>query len=185
VPIQCTLVEEAYLACTGLRIDGLPMFDSPACAGVSGTLCASDGQGDIGFAAFPPHAASIKGQPLEHLRRATKHAALVVATRVTGDSLAPITAPDYTTPFGPSVWQVAGRPHAFRAEQAARHPPVQLVSWYRREAGDSFTMAAHAARGTSVPPLAVVTPRTGWWASTAERAGGMGAGLAALHAAGP
>jgi hypothetical protein len=92
VPIQCTRVEEAYLACAGLRIDGLPMFDAPACAGVSGTLCAGDGQGDIGFAAFPPHAASIKGQPLEQLRRATTHAALVVATRVTGDSLAPINA---------------------------------------------------------------------------------------------
>ena len=61
VPIHCTRVEEAYLACAGLRIDGLPMFDSPACAGVSGTLCASDGQGDIGFAAFPSNAASIKG----------------------------------------------------------------------------------------------------------------------------
>ena len=53
VPLQCTLVEEAYLACAGLRIDGLPLFDSPACAGVSGTLCAGEGQGDIGFAAFP------------------------------------------------------------------------------------------------------------------------------------
>ena len=60
VPIQYTHVEEAYLACAGLRIDGLPLFDSPACAGVSGTLCASEDQGDIGFAAFPPHAASIK-----------------------------------------------------------------------------------------------------------------------------
>jgi hypothetical protein len=184
VPIQCTLVEEAYLECAGIRIDGLPMFDSPACAGVSGTLCASDGQGDIGFAAFPPHAASIKGQPLEHLRRATKHAALVVATHVTGDSLAPINAQYYTTPFGPPVLQVAGMHHAFLAEQAARNTPVQLVSRYRREAVDSFNIEAHAASGTSVPPLAVVTPRTGWWESTAERAGGMVAWLAALHAAG-
>src|SRR5262245_15383426 len=68
VPIQCTLFEEAYVDFAGLRIDGLPMFDSPACARVSGTLCASHGQGDIGFAAFQPHAASIKGQPLEQLR---------------------------------------------------------------------------------------------------------------------
>jgi hypothetical protein len=184
VPIQCTLVEEAYLACAGLRIDGLPMFDSPACAGVSGTLCASDGQGDIGFAAFPSNAASIKGQPLEQLRRATTHAALVVATRVTGDSLAPINAQYYTTPFGPPVLQVAGMHHAFLAEQAARNTLVQLVSRYRREAVDSFNIEAHAASGTSVPPIAVVTPRTGWWESTAERAGGMVAWLAALHAAG-
>ena len=60
VPIQCTLVEEAYLECARLRIDGLPMFDSPSCTGVAGTLCASEGQGDIGFAAFPSNAASIK-----------------------------------------------------------------------------------------------------------------------------
>ena len=184
VPIQCTLVEEAYLECAGLRIDGLPMFDSPACVRVSGTLCASDGQGDIGFATFPSNAASIKGQPLEQLRRATTHAALVVATRVTGDSLAPINAQYYTTPFGPPVLQVAGMHHAFLAEQAARHATVQLVSRYRREAVDSFNIAAHAASGTSRPPIAVVTPRTGWWESTAERAGGMVAWLAALHATG-
>jgi hypothetical protein len=42
VSIQCTRVEEAYLACAGLRIDGLPRFDAPACIGVSGTLCASE-----------------------------------------------------------------------------------------------------------------------------------------------
>jgi hypothetical protein len=184
VPIQCTLVEEAYLECAELRIDGLPMFDSPACAGVSGTLCASEGPGDNGFAAFPSNAASIKGQPLERLRRASTHAALVVATRVTGDSLAPINAQYYTTPFGPPVLQVAGMHHAFLAEQAARNTPVQLVSRYRREAVDSFNIAAHAASGTSVPPIVVVTPRTGWWESTAERAGGMVAWLAALHAAG-
>ena len=184
VPIQYTRVEEAYLACAGLRIDGLPMFDSPACTGVSGTLCASDGPGDIGFAAFPPHAASIKGQPLEQLRRTTRHAALVVATRVTGDSLAPINAQYYATPFGPPVLQVAGMHQAFLAEQAARNTLVQLVSRYRREAVDSFNIGAHAASGTSVPPIAVVTPRTGWWESTAERAGGMVAWLAALHAAG-
>jgi hypothetical protein len=40
------------------------------------------------------------------------------------------------------------------------------------------------ASGTFVLPIAVVTPRTGWWESTAERAGGMVAWLAALHAAG-
>jgi hypothetical protein len=103
---------------------------------------------------------------------------------VTGDSLAPINAQYYTTPFGPPVVQVAGMHHTFLAEQAARHTPVQLVSRYWREAVDSFTIAAHAASGTSVPPIAVVTPRTGWWESTAERAGGMVAWLAALHAAG-
>ena len=92
---------------------------------------------------------------------------------MTDDSLAPINAQYYTTPFGPLVLQVAGMHHAFLAEQAARNTPVQLVSRYRREAGDSSNIEAHAASGTSVPPMAVVTPRTGWWESTAERAGGL------------
>ena len=91
-PLQRTIVDEAYLECAGLRIDGLPMFDAPATAGVTGKLCISGNAGEIGVAEFPSNAASIKGQPLEALRRSTKHAALIVATRVTGDSLAPINA---------------------------------------------------------------------------------------------
>ncbi len=184
VPIQHALVDEAYLECAGQRIDGLPMFDSPSTGGVSGALCASGGKGAIGYAEFPPNAASIKGQPLEQLRRATNHAALIVATRVTGDSLAPINAQYYNTPFGPPVLQVAGMHHAFLAEHAAKNTPVKLVSAYRRAAAASFNIAASARSETSASPLAVVTPRTGWWESTAERAGGMVAWLAAVHAAG-
>ena len=185
VPIQRTTVEEAYLECAGLRIDGLPMFDSPATSteGISGKLCTSSGAGEIACVEFPPNAASIKGQPLEKLRRGTPYAALIVATRVTGDSLAPINAQFYDHPFGPPVLQIAGMHHAFLAEHAGKSSPVKLVSSYRRVAGESFNVAAVAVSGTSAQPLAVVTPRTSWWESTAERAGGMVAWLAALSTA--
>ncbi len=184
VPILHTVVEEAYVECAGQRIEGLPMFDSPSTSGIAGTLCASGGAGRIGYAEFPPNAASIKGQPLEQLRRATPHAALIVTTRVTGDSLAPINAQFYNTPFGPPVLQVAGMHHAFLAEHAAKNTPIQLVSSYQRVATESFNIAASACCEDHAQPLAVVTPRTGWWESTAERAGGMVAWLAAVHAAG-
>jgi hypothetical protein len=187
VPIHQTLIEEAYIECAGLRIDGLPMFDSPSTSGIAGTLCASGGSGEIGYAEFPPNAASIKGQPLEKLRRSTQHAALVIATRASrdsGDSLAPINAQFYNQPFGPPVLQVAGMHHAFLSEHAAKNTPIKLVSAYRRVATESFNIAAGARSETRAHPLAVVTPRTGWWESTAERAGGMIAWLAAVHAAG-
>jgi hypothetical protein len=184
VPIRRTMVEQAYVECGGLRIEGLPMFDAPSCDGISGNLCASGGTGDIGLAEFPSNAASIKGQPLERLRRSTRHRALVVATRVTGDSLAPINAQFYEIPFGPPVLQVPGLQHAFLAAQAATHAPVRFISRYRREEVDSFNVEARTASGGSSPPVAIVTPRTGWWESTAERAGGMLAWLAAMHAAG-
>jgi hypothetical protein len=186
VPIQRTLVEAAYLDCAGLRIDGLPMFDSPAtsAAGIAGKLYTSGGAGEMGYAAFQPNAASIKGQPLEQLRRSTQHAALIIATRVTGDSLAPINAQYYDHPFGPPVLLVAGMHHAFLTGHAANNTPIKLVSSYRRAATESFNVAASATSGAGAPPLAIVTPRTGWWESTAERAGGMIAWLAAVHTAG-
>lgn len=183
VPIKHTVVEEAWLECANLRIDGLPMFDSPSTPGISGKLCASSGSGDIAFAEFPPNAASIKGQPLEKLRRAMPHKALIVATRVSGDSLAPINAQHYDTPFGPPVLLVSGMHHEFLAAQAAKNTPLKLVSAYRRVAAESFNIAATASSDTRTLPLAVVTPRTGWWESTAERSGGMVAWLAAVHAA--
>jgi hypothetical protein len=183
VPIRQTLVEDAYIECAGVRIDGLPMFDSPPTAGISRSLSLNGSAGTIGYAEFPPNAASIKGQPLEKLRRSTSHAALIVATRVTGESLAPINAQFYNDPFGPPVLQVAGMHHAFLAEHAAKNTPVKLVSAYRRRATESFNIVASARSESRTQPLAVVTPRTGWWESTAERAGGMVAWLAAVHAA--
>lgn len=185
VPIARTRVEEAYLECAGVRIDGLPMFDSPPtpASGAAGLLCASGDAGDIGYAEFAPNAASIKGQPLEAMRRAAGHKALVVATRVSGESLAPINAQYYDMPFGPPVLLVAGMHHAFLAEHAAKKTPVKLVSAHRRAATESFNIGAVAACSGNNKPLAIVTPRTGWWESTAERAGGLVAWLAAIHAA--
>lgn len=184
VPTQRTVIHEAYLDCAGHRIDGLPMFDSPSCTDVSGALCSSGSNGAIGYAEFPPNAASIKGQPLEQLRRATSHQALVVATRVSGDSLSPINAQYFNTPFGPPVLLVAGMHHSLLAELSARQTPARLVSHYTREAMASFNIEARVSGvASSASPIAVVTPRTGWWESTAERAGGMVAWLAAMEAA--
>ena len=177
-------VDEAWLDCAGMRIDGLPMFDSPSATAIDGTLCESGGDGSIGYAAFPPNAASIKGQPLELLRRSSRHAALIVATRVSGDSLAPINAQYYNEPFGPPVLLVAGMHHAFLAGHAGKGTRIRFVSTHHRTASESFNLSAVAPAGDGTPPLAIVTPRTGWWESTAERAGGMVAWLAAVHAAG-
>ena len=188
VPTQRTVVDEAHLECDGLRIDGLPMFDAPSSAGLSGVLCmasAGSNAGSIGLAEFPSNAASIKGQPLEQLRRATQHKALIIATQGAGASLAPINAQFFNTLIGPPVLQVAGVHFKALAELAASNTQVRFVSRYRREAMDSYNVDARvtANAGNHVAPLAVVTPRTGWWESTAERAGGMVAWLAALEAA--
>jgi hypothetical protein len=187
VTVNRTIVEAAYIECAGQRFDGLPMFDSPPTpvAGVAGSLCMNGSAGDIGYLDLPPNSASIKHMRFETIRRETKHAALVVATRVTGESLAPINAQYFDAPFGPPVVLVAGAHHSFLTARAQEHARVKLVSAHRREATQSYNVAAHVAASDSAAaaPLVVVTPRTGWWESTAERAGGLLAWLAAISSA--
>src|SRR3954470_12158410 len=169
VAVNRTLVEAAYIECEGQRIDGLPMFDSPptANAGVAGHLAANGSVGDIGYLDLPPNAASIKGMRFESIRRETTHAALIVTTRVTGESLAPINAQFFDAPFGPPVVLVAGAHHQLLAAGASTRAQVKLVSMHRREATQSYNVAAEVAArdGDSTAPLFVVTPRTGWWES--------------------
>jgi len=185
VKLPRTVVDEAYLDLAGMRIDGLPMFDSPAAPLVEGTLGPCGEDCAIGYLDLPPNAASIKGMSLEKLRREAKHAAIVIATRVAGESLAPINAQYFHAPFGPPVLQVAGIHHESLGPLAGRRKKAMLVSRHRREPAESLNVVAHAPETTlrDRPPLVVLTPRTGWWESTAERGGGLVAWIAALHTA--
>jgi len=185
VPLDCTVVDEAFLTCAGLRIDGLPMFDTPptAAGGLRGRLVPCGADGEIGYLEMPPNSASIKGQRLEMIRRETRHAALLVSTRVTGESLAPINAQFFAAPFGPPVLQVAGMHAEFLTAQAQQGAEVTLLSRHHRESAQSFNIAARVGGASSAAPIVLLTPRTGWWESTAERSGGIVAWLAGLAAA--
>ena len=185
VPVNRTVVDEACIDFAGHRIDGLPMFDSPPTsgAGVRGKLVACGEAGEIGYLELPPNSASIKGMRCENIRRESSHAALVVATRVAGESLAPINAQYFDAPFGPPVLLVAGTHHALLAEHAHKPTLATLTCRHRREFTQSYNVAARVAAGTPSSPLVILTPRTGWWESTAERAGGLVAWLAGVSAA--
>ena len=177
VGVNRTVVDEAWLECAGQRIDGLPMFDSPptAAAGIAGKLGVNESSSEIGYLDLPPNSASIKGMRFETIRRATSHAALVVATRVTGESLAPINAQFFDAPFGPPVLLVAGANHALLETQAQKNAAIRVVSIHRREKTQSFNVAAHVASGNpkaaggSPPPSAPAASSPGWLRSMPRR----------------
>lgn len=110
-----TIIDEAYVEYAQQRIEALPMFDAPATPanGIAGLFCHEGGDGQIAYAEFAPNAASIKGQPLEKLRAATRHSALVVATLSKSGALSPINAQHFSATFGPPVLQVAGMHSTF------------------------------------------------------------------------
>ncbi len=186
VALDRMIIEEAYVECAQRRIEALPMFDAPAtpASGISGSFSLNGEGAAVGYAEFPPNAASIKGQPLELLRSTTTHSALVVATLSPSGALCPINAQYFSAPFGPPVLQVAGMQGEFLKAQASQKTPVKVFSAIRREHTQSFNVEAHTAAIASAKPLVIATPRTGWWESTAERAGGLLAWLAAVGMAG-
>ncbi|WP_146217042.1 hypothetical protein [Falsiroseomonas bella] len=172
----------SWLEAGGARVEGLPLFDggTTGADGVSGALGALGSGATVGFVEMPPRAASLPGNPFALARRDSRHAGIVVALRTRPDSLAPLNAHDIAAPFGPPVLQVAGREAARLAALAAQGSPARLVVQGAREATRSANVRADLP-GTA-PPLLLLTPRTSWWTSTAERAGGILAWLEALRA---
>jgi hypothetical protein len=172
----------SWLEAGGTRIEGLPLFDGglTGAAGVAGALGPLGSAAPIGVVEMLPRAASLPGNPFALARRDSRHAGIVVALRTKPDSLAPLNAHDIAAPFGPPVLQVAGREAARLLALAEAATPARLVVQGQREPGHSANVRADLPG--AAPPLVLLTPRTSWWTSTAERAGGILAWLEALRA---
>ena len=183
VALRIRSVLDAFVEIDGLRIDGLPLFDGPDTPeyGMHGVLGPADGAGEIGFLTVDPGAASIKGQPLEALRSASVHRALILATSGAAGSLAPVNAQFFTAPFGPPGLQIAGMHADHLRETAVRRRMARVVVRSDRTPGTSTNLVARIG---AAPRVVLLTPRTSWYESTAERAGGVIAWFAGLtHAA--
>lgn len=184
VPFERFVPGEARVDVGGRRIAGLPLFDGGTTGpeGIEGELGPLGSRATIGVAEMPPRAASLPGNPFALARASSGHAAIVVALRTRVDSLAPLNAHDSQVPFGPPVLQVAGAEGPGLAALAARGGVrATVVAAGARVAGVSANVRA-CLDGDARAPLVLLTPRTSWWTSTAERAGGVLAWLDALRA---
>jgi hypothetical protein len=180
VPFTRLTPGEGVLEAGGARFDGLPLFDGGLTDGVAGALGPLGSDAPIGFAEMDPAAASLPGNAFAQARAESRHAGIVIALRTQPDGLAPLNAHDWARPFGPPVLQVAGREAARLGALAAAGAPARLVVQGRRGPGQSHSIRAELPG--AAPPLVLLTPRTSWWTSTAERGGGILAWLAALAA---
>jgi hypothetical protein len=170
----------SWVEAGGTRFDGLPLFDGGLTEGIEGALGPIGSAGPIGFAEMDPADASLPGNAFAAARADSRHAGIVIALRTRTDGLAPLNAHDAQAPFGPPVLQVAGRDAAAIGALAAAGAPARLVVQGARVAGVSHSIRAELPG--AAPPLVLLTPRTSWWTSTAERGGGILAWLAALQA---
>jgi hypothetical protein len=172
----------AALEGVGFAFEGLPLFDGGLTGeeGIVGRLGPLGSDAPIGVAEMDPAGASLPGNAFAQARAASRHAGIVIALRTKPDGLAPLNAHDWAAPFGPPVLQLAGRDAGRLLALGEAGAEARLLVAGSRAPAVSQTVRAELLG--AAPPLVLLTPRTSWWTSTAERGGGILAWLAALHA---
>lgn len=162
-------------------IEGVALFDAPdgRAEGPAGAI----GQRGavIGIGSFGPH--TVYDEAFHAMRREAGHRALVIATTGGAPGLALLNAERFSAPYGPPILQVASE-HAAALDGAARNGAELRVHIEARRprATARNIMVTIPGRDPALAPLVVMTPRSSWWTSTAERGGGLAIWLACLRA---
>src|SRR6266542_2747973 len=177
-PVEC------FLEFGEQRIEVVPVFDAPATepSGISGHLgIIGRSDAEIGVAELSPRA--VYTGEFERIRRDSPYRALVVLCTGDRPGLGLLNAEQFRRPYGAPAVHVSSTDRPALMEAIAQHSPTRLVSVSRRSAARAFNVIV-TLRGTdrTRSPLVVMTPRTSWWQSTAERGGGIVCWLEALRA---
>ena len=152
------------------HLEGLPLFD---CAwtdakGITGALGPLGSDAPIGIGEAAPNNADTG--PIGEARRASRHKAIVLVTKGQRPGLCPNNADDFLRPFGPPVLQVSSDDQPFLKEGAE----ATLVAQTKRTPGSAFNVTTKiSGSNPALPPLIVMTPRSGWWTCASERGGGI------------
>jgi hypothetical protein len=172
-----------FLEIGATRIEAVPVFDAPItdAAGVNGRLGLLGGDAEIAVAERPVYA--VYSGEYERVRRTGGHRALVILCAGESPGLALSNAQSFGRPYGAPAIQVSSEAREAVLAAAAQGAPARLVAESRRTPARGRNVVVSLG-GTSRtgPPLVVMTPRSSWWQSTAERGGGIVCWLESLRA---
>jgi len=164
----------AHLEVDGTRIDGVPVFDAPSTVkdGITGALGPAGSAAAIGVAELSPLA--VYSGEYRTLRRSAPHAALVIVCQGAQPGLALLNAEQFREPFGCPALHVSGEARERVLAAGARGAAGRLVAQSRRTTARAANIVVSlTGRERTRRPLVVMTPRSSWWQSTAERGGGL------------
>ncbi len=171
---------ECYLEVGGRRIEGVPLFDSMHSEpeGLEGRFVLPPGDGEIVLLGASHDVATMRAA-----RRESEAKALVLATSGHSPGLSLLNAFDFEAPFGPPALQVSSVEGEWLRQQAGAGAEIRLVAAARRTPATAYNVTADLPGADhSLPPLAVNTPRSGWWQIAAERGGGLACWLEVMRA---
>ena len=163
----------AYLEIDGTRIAGEPVFDAPATDtdGVTGALGPIGGQAVIGVAELSPHI--VYTPDYQRLRDGRQHGLVIICQGVR-PGLGLLNAEQFRHPYGAPAIQIPSEAREMVLAAAARGAPARLVVASRRTSARARNVVVKiSGQDPTRTPLVVMTPRSSWWQSTAERGGGL------------
>ena len=175
--------EVCYLEVDGQRIEGLPMYDGTFTGpeGIRRHLGQLGSSSDIGLAVVRRGAGV--NEALQAARQSADYKGIVAVTIGGQPGLMASNAPKFWGPFGPPVLQVGSEVETLLTESAERHAEVRFVASVARTDAESFNIVGRLkGRDRGLPPLAVMTPRSGWWHCAGERGGGLACWLEVMRA---
>jgi hypothetical protein len=176
-PIDC------FLELDGTRIAAIPAFDAPATGsdGIVGRLGLASAETEIAVARLSPQA--VYSGEYQRLRHYHHVRGLVIVCAGNGPGMALLNAEGFRDPHGPPTIHIAAEAGNAVLAAAAHGAQVRLVAHSRRTpATASNNVVRLPGRDRAAPPLVVMTPRSSWWQSTAERGGGIVCWLECLRA---
>lgn len=173
----------ASLSVNGRQISGLPFFDGGFTSpnGIGGRLGDLNSGAPIGLTEIAPNTEEVG--PLGDARRQNRHQAIIVVARGARPGLCPSNAKSFLHPFGPPVLQISSEEAPFLIDCVRHGLTAVLTAHVQRTQAEAFNVTA-TIQGTDreVPPLVVMTPRSGWWSCASERGGGLACWLEIMRA---
>ena len=182
-PFRRRVLRECAVEAGGRRAEGVPLFDGGLTdeAGITCPLTQLDGTGrGIAVTTFGP-----AGRPstLSTARRGAFRAVVAgSAAPETVPGLALLNAPQYRQPYGPPVLQMATHEGEWLDVAAEAGTSARFVAHATIEDTEACNVLTRIpGKDANAPPLVIMTPRSSWWTSTAERGGGIAVWLACVR----
>jgi len=174
--LQRVDLKASYIEAGGSRREGVPFFDGgfTTADGLSGRLGRPGSGSPIVLVTLDATAIGTEGATLGALRRDAAVRAIVAITDGGEPGLCPSNALAFTAPYGVPVLQVSSSTREWLEGLAQAGADVRLVAHAERTATTAEnTLAIVRGRQPQLPPVVVMTPRSGWWQCVSERGGGL------------
>jgi hypothetical protein len=174
---------DAHLEFDGVRIPGVPVFDSPSTEsdGVAGNLGPVGAEKSITVAELSPR--GIYAPDYEKLRCNAAHGGLVILCTGANPGLGLLNAERFRQHYGAPAVHVSSEARDVVLAAATRRAPARLVAASRRTRAQACNVVITlSGQGRARAPVVIMTPRSSWWQSTSERGGGLVCWLETLRA---